>query len=39
MEGPEGAMDKWSLLEIEHSEMSEMKPLSLTAPRVIAIKL
>lgn len=39
VEGLEGAMDKWSLLEIEHSEASEMKPLSLTARRIIVIKL
>lgn len=39
VEGPEGAMDKWSLLKIERSEASEMKPLSLTAGRFIAIKL
>lgn len=39
VEGPEGAMDKWSLLEIERSEASEMKPLSLTAGRIIVMKL
>lgn len=39
LEGPEGVMYKWSLLKIEHSEASEVKPLSLTAGRILTIKL
>lgn len=39
VEGPEGLIHKWSLLKTEHSEASERKPVSLTAGRILAIKL